>query len=149
MYEEAVDDGARPGVTSWRSLALWAATSTLLACAQAPPRPLAAAGTSAARTHLHYRVALAPSLERMEVELCFEGDRYWTLTRRLMLGKAEHTAVYALDVNAPDNGQGFSFTGLYTRKLMQQRYWRDKMYLFPIGQGDMERDRALVQNPGW
>ncbi|WP_126247442.1 RagB/SusD family nutrient uptake outer membrane protein [Chitinophaga rhizosphaerae] len=86
--------------------------------------------------------------ERM-VELCFEGDRYWTLTRRLLLGKAEYSAVYALDVNAPDNGQGFSFTGLYTRKLLQQRYWRDKMYLFPIDQGDMERDRALVQNPGW
>lgn len=86
--------------------------------------------------------------ERM-VELCFEGDRYWTLNRRLMAGKAEHTAIYSMDVNANDGDQGFSFTGFYTRKLYQQRYWRDKMYLFPIAQYDMERDRALVQNPGW
>ncbi len=86
--------------------------------------------------------------ERM-VELCFEGDRYWTLNRRLLAGKAEHTAVYSMDVNANDEGAGFSFAGFYNRKLYQQRYWRDKMYLFPISQYEMERDRALVQNPGW
>ncbi|MGN6511680.1 MAG: RagB/SusD family nutrient uptake outer membrane protein, partial [Chitinophaga sp.] len=33
--------------------------------------------------------------------------------------------------------------------LYQQRYWHNKMYLFPISLGDIERDRALVQNPGW
>lgn len=88
-------------------------------------------------------------LRERQVELCFESDRYYTLTRRLLLGKPENQAIYGLDVNANDNGLGFSFTGLYTRKLFQQRSWDDKMYLFPIHQGDIERDRALVQNPGW
>ncbi|WP_109700087.1 RagB/SusD family nutrient uptake outer membrane protein [Chitinophaga deserti] len=88
-------------------------------------------------------------LRERQVELCFEGDRYWTLNRRLLAGKAENTAIYGMDVNADDSNQGFSFTGFYTRKLYQQRYWRDKMYLFPISQYDMERARALVQNPGW
>lgn len=88
-------------------------------------------------------------LRERQVELCFESDRYYTLTRRLMLGQPKYQAIYALDVNANDNGLGFSFTGLYTRKLYQQRYWDDKMYLFPILQGDIEKNRALVQNPGW
>ncbi|WP_341834844.1 RagB/SusD family nutrient uptake outer membrane protein [Chitinophaga pollutisoli] len=88
-------------------------------------------------------------LRERQVELCFEGDRYWTLSRRLLAGKPENTAIYGMDVNANDDGLGFSFTGFYTRKLYQQRYWRDKMYLFPIAQNDMERARALVQNPGW
>ncbi|SFD02225.1 Starch-binding associating with outer membrane [Chitinophaga sp. CF118] len=88
-------------------------------------------------------------LKERAVELCFEADRYYTLVRRLMLGNAENQAIYSMDVNANDNGLGFSFTGFYTRKLFQQRYWDNKMYLFPINQGDIERDRALVQNPGW
>lgn len=88
-------------------------------------------------------------LRERQVELCFEGDRYWTLSRRLLAGKAANTAIYGMDVNADDGGQGFSFNGFYTRKLYQQRYWRDKMYLFPISQFDLERARALVQNPGW
>jgi starch-binding outer membrane protein, SusD/RagB family len=86
-------------------------------------------------------------LKERAVELCFEADRYFTMTRRLMLGGA--TSIYGMNVNANDNGLGFSFTGFYTRTLFQQRFWDNKMYLFPIDQGDIERDRALVQNPGW
>lgn len=88
-------------------------------------------------------------LRERQVELCFEGDRYYTLTRRLLLGQPNYQVIYGMDVNANDNGLGFSFTGFYTRKLYQQRYWDNKMYLFPILQGDIEKNRALVQNPGW
>ena len=88
-------------------------------------------------------------LRERQVELCFESDRYYTLTRRLLAGLPKYTAIYGMDVNANDNGLGFSFTQFYTRKLYQQRYWDNKMYLFPISLGDIERVRALVQNPGW
>jgi starch-binding outer membrane protein, SusD/RagB family len=88
-------------------------------------------------------------LREREVELCFEGDRYYTLVRRLLLGKTENQTIYGMNVNADDAGLGFSFTGFYQRTLFQKRYWDDRMYLFPIMQSDMERDRALVQNPGW
>jgi len=88
-------------------------------------------------------------LKERQVELCFESDRYYTLTRRLLFGNAENRTIYSMNVNADDAGQGFSFTGFYERSLFQQRYWDNKMYLFPINQGDIERDRALVQNPGW
>jgi len=88
-------------------------------------------------------------LRERQVELCFEGDRYHTLTRRLLLGTPEHLTIHGMNVNASDNGQGFSFTEFYERTVFQQRYWDDKMYLFPIQQTDIERARSLVQNPGW
>lgn len=88
-------------------------------------------------------------LRERQVELCFEDDRYNTLVRRLLLGKPEYQTIYSMNVNADDRGAGFSFTGFYTRTLFQKRTWNDKMYLFPIQQTDIERDRALVQNPGW
>jgi len=67
----------------------------------------------------------------------------------LLMSKPENQAIYGMNVNAKDNDQGFSFTGFYTRTLFQKRYWDNKMYMFPIQQQDLERDRALVQNPGW
>jgi hypothetical protein len=86
--------------------------------------------------------------ERM-VEFCFEGDRYYTLLRRLMMNNPEIKTIYGLNVGADDGGLGFSFTGFYNRTLFQNRFWDDRMYLFPIHQTDIERNRALVQNPGW
>jgi hypothetical protein len=89
-------------------------------------------------------------LRERQVELCFEnGDRYYTLTRRKMLGEAAHQTIYGMNVAANDNGQGFSFTGFYNRTLFQSRVWSDKMYLYPIQQNDIDKDNAIVQNPGW
>jgi len=89
-------------------------------------------------------------LRERQVELCFEnGDRYATLVRRKLLGNAANRAIYGMNTGALDNGQGFSFTGFYTRTLYQNRVWDDKMYLFPIFQSDIDKDNAIVQNPGW
>ena len=88
-------------------------------------------------------------LRERNVELCFETDRYYTLLRRMMMKDAGVQTIYSMNVNGDDGGLGFSYTGFYTRTLFQQRFWDDKMYLFPIQQTDIERDRALVQNPGW
>ncbi|HKO82448.1 MAG TPA: RagB/SusD family nutrient uptake outer membrane protein [Chitinophagaceae bacterium] len=88
-------------------------------------------------------------LRERQVELCFENDRYHTLVRRLMLGNPENQTIYGMNVNGDDGGLGFSYTGFYTRTLFQKRFWDNKMYLFPIQQQDIERDNAIVQNPGW
>ncbi|MDR6944040.1 RagB/SusD family nutrient uptake outer membrane protein [Mucilaginibacter pocheonensis] len=88
-------------------------------------------------------------LKERQVELCFESDRYFTLVRRLLLGNVENQTIYGLNVNTDDQGQGFGFTGLYNKTLFQKRVWNNKMYLFPISQYQLDRDRALVQNPGW
>jgi len=88
-------------------------------------------------------------LRERQVELCFEGDRVFTLLRRLQLGLPENQTIYGLNVGADDQGQGFGFTDFYKRTLFQNRVWNDKMYLFPISQYQIDRDRSLVQNPGW
>lgn len=88
-------------------------------------------------------------LKERQVELCFEGDRYYTLIRRLQLGAPENQNIYTMNVNEDDGGLGFGFTGFYKRTLFQKRAWENKMYLFPISQYQLDRDRALVQNPGW
>lgn len=88
-------------------------------------------------------------LRERAVELCFESDRYFTLVRRLLLESSENQTIYGMNVNGDDGGLGFSYTGFYQRTLFQKRYWDNRMYLFPIAQSDLERDRALVQNPGW
>ena len=88
-------------------------------------------------------------LRERNVELCFETDRYYTLLRRMMMKAPGVQTIYGMNVNGDDGGLGFSYSGFYTRTLFQQRFWDDKMYLFPIQQADIERDNALVQNPGW
>ena len=84
-----------------------------------------------------------------QIELAFEGDRFWTLARRLLYEKEENRKIYRMNVLADDQGQGFAFEGFYERKLLQTRYWDNKMYLYPIAQTEIDRGRGLVQNPGW
>ncbi len=88
-------------------------------------------------------------LRERQVELCFEGDRYFTLVRRKLMNDNAVQSIYRMNVGANDNGQGFSFDGYYTRSLLQTRYWDEKMYLFPIAQSDIDNDNSIVQNPGW
>ncbi|MDH7461156.1 RagB/SusD family nutrient uptake outer membrane protein [Chitinophagaceae bacterium 26-R-25] len=88
-------------------------------------------------------------LRERQIEMCFEGDRYFTLIRRLMMGDTDVKAIYRMNVTADDGGQGFGFADFYQRKLFQTRYWSDRMYMFPIDQSDIDKDNAIVQNPGW
>jgi len=88
-------------------------------------------------------------LKERQIELCFEGDRYFTVARRLIMNDPKVLTIYRMNVNADDNGQGFSFPDFYTRNLFQTRFWDNKMYLFPIPQDELDRTKGMVQNPGW
>lgn len=88
-------------------------------------------------------------LRERQIELAFEGDRYFTLIRRMMMNDSKIQTIYRMNTITNDNGQGFSFANYYQRTLLQIRFWNDRMYLFPISQHDLDRNNALVQNPGW
>lgn len=88
-------------------------------------------------------------LRERQIELAFEGDRYFTLIRRLLMGKQEVQRIYRMNTIADDKGQRFAFNDYYKKILFQTRYWDDKMYLFPVSQDDLDRNNSLVQNPGW
>lgn len=88
-------------------------------------------------------------IQERQVELAFEGDRYFTLIRRLMMGDPKVQSIYRMNTIANDGGQGFAFADFNKRILLQKRVWDDKMYLFPIAQSDRDKNISLVQNPGW
>lgn len=88
-------------------------------------------------------------LRERQIELAFEGDRYFTLVRRLMMNDTKVQSIYRMNTIANDGNQGFAFADFNKRLLLQTRVWTNKMYLFPIPQSDIDKNASLVQNPGW
>ncbi len=101
-------------------------------------------------------------LRERQVELNFEGDRYFTTRRRLLcetpdLGGAsddrkygDSGRVWGLSVEAGDpKTNNFKSTEFYTRKAFESRVFRKEYYLFPIPQSEIDKSPALVQNPWW
>ena len=97
-------------------------------------------------------------IRERQVELAFEHDRYFT-TRRRWIAHTTDTSrpaerrmygdggpIYGLNVNA---GDSFASTDFYQRTKLEDRAFEKKMYIFPIPQSEMDRDKSLVQNPWW
>lgn len=97
------------------------------------------------------------------VELCFEGDRYFS-TRRLMLADKEDSSkpkgkerygdggdMYGMSVNAGNAGtNNFNFTDFYTRAPFEKRVFLKSFYLFPLPKSEIDNSEGrVVQNPGW
>lgn len=75
------------------------------------------------------------------VELAFEDHRFWDI-RRWKIGNVVEQ-IYGVHIRK--NGANFN----YTRQLVQNRIWDDKMYLYPIPQNETFINPNLTQNPGW
>lgn len=78
--------------------------------------------------------------ERM-VELAFEGHRFWDI-RRWKDGESQKNII---QMQITKTGED-EYT--YTR-VVSQRYWDDKMYLYPIPYSEILKNGNLTQNPGW
>ena len=77
------------------------------------------------------------------VELAFEGHRFFDVRRWKEADKYFKT-IYGLEITK----NGDSFTEI--KKVIQNRLWDDKMYLFPIPQSEILKSGGnLTQNPGW
>ena len=77
--------------------------------------------------------------ERM-VELAFEGHRFWDV-RRWKDGASQKSIV---EMQITKNGDIYTYN-----RVTKQRYWDDKMYLFPIPDSEIRKNPNLTQNPGW
>lgn len=76
------------------------------------------------------------------VEFAFEDHRFWDI-RRWGIG-LETTAIYGVSIEK----SGSSYR--YSRDLYENRYWNDKMNLFPIPQEELFANPNLApQNTGW
>lgn len=73
------------------------------------------------------------------VELAFEEHRPWDLRRWNVAVEALSRPVYGVNVSAD---------GTITRKLAQERIFENKMYLYPIPEGEVWKTN-IENNPGW
>jgi hypothetical protein len=78
-----------------------------------------------------------------QVEMAFEDMRYWDVRRWMIADQAIGGKLKGMAI--VKNGTAFT----YTPKVVENRTWEDKMYLYPIPQSEINKSSALVQNPGW
>jgi hypothetical protein len=74
------------------------------------------------------------------VELAFEDHRFWDI-RRWKIGEVVKD-IYGVKIEK--NG-----TKTYTKVLVQNRIWKDKMYLYPIPVNESYVNEKIGQNEGW
>ncbi len=79
------------------------------------------------------------------IELSFENHRFWDV-RRWRIAENTEQELWGMrpiaDATKPD---GFR----YERFLVEERTWRNAMYVIPITQDETLRNPNLVQNAGW
>lgn len=99
-------------------------------------------------------------LVERQIELAFEGDRYFTTRRRLLSTTPDNGSsrrkygdggrMWGMDIHAGNTAtNSFEFTGFYNRVPFEVRVFDKKMNLFPIPQSEIDRSPSMVQNPGW
>ena len=75
------------------------------------------------------------------MELCFENHRFWDVRRWMIAEDVDNKTVHRVAVDADGN---------ITYPVFQHRVFdKSKHYLFPIPQSEIDKNRALEQNPNW
>ena len=76
------------------------------------------------------------------VELMFENTRYFDVRRWNIAQETQNKAIYGMNIGA--DGSAF-----YARTKIEDRVFDNRLYFFPIPQGEISIDSELVQNPGF
>jgi starch-binding outer membrane protein, SusD/RagB family len=77
------------------------------------------------------------------VELAFENHRYFDTRRWKIAEQTDGGAMYGMDVNATNT------TDFTKRVVFETRVFQQKYYLWNIVQSELDKDKNLVENPGW
>lgn len=91
--------------------------------------------------------------QEREVELAFEGHRYFDV-RRWMIGPEAYQNAMGIRVvgELDENGEllvNNRYNFLYDVIKVQDRAWNDKNYFLPIARDEIDKNPNLVQNPGY
>ncbi|MBR6250055.1 MAG: RagB/SusD family nutrient uptake outer membrane protein [Bacteroidales bacterium] len=73
------------------------------------------------------------------IELAYEEHRAWDVRRWGVATEALSRPIYGVEIDAQ---------GVPTRKVAQKRVFEDKMYLYPIPEGEVWKT-SIKNNPGW
>ncbi|GAB3654066.1 RagB/SusD family nutrient uptake outer membrane protein [Echinicola sediminis] len=88
-------------------------------------------------------------LER-QIELMFEGHRYWDVRRwKIPDTDEDHQggAFHGMNIEA---GSHMSDPAFHQRVVAYTRAdWKDKFYFYPVPQSEIDRNKVLVQFPGY
>lgn len=84
--------------------------------------------------------------QERRVELAFEYHRYFDTRRWKVALQTDGGSFYGMNVDAGTSLEDVSF---YKRTVFETRIFERKHYFFPIPQFDIDRNKKLVQNPGW
>ncbi|MFC0513028.1 RagB/SusD family nutrient uptake outer membrane protein [Mucilaginibacter angelicae] len=75
------------------------------------------------------------------IELAFEQHRWFDVRRwKTVAGIMGNLH----GMNVENDGDGF-----YQRVVVGNHLWKENYYFFPIQQSEIDRDKLMVQNPGW
>lgn len=81
------------------------------------------------------------------IELAFEAShRVWDTRRWKIAEQTEGGPKSGMNVAA---GTSFTDPTFYKRTVFETRVFQKKHYLWPIPQSEVERNKQMVQNPGW
>lgn len=80
-----------------------------------------------------------------QIELCFEGDRFFDLRRWGMASIGSQNALGI--IITPKSAADTSFT--YSIDTIQQRVWVPGFYYYPIPRSEIQKDPSIQQNPGY
>ena len=76
------------------------------------------------------------------VELAFEDHRAWDVRRWNVAEEALARPIYGMSITQSNGSL------VYTRKVSQKRVFTEKMYLYPIPEGEVWKT-SIDNNPGW
>ena len=79
-----------------------------------------------------------------KVELSFEEIHFFDVRRWMIAPEVVGSPVHKMHIVKNDDG---SF--MYNVEEMEDRAWRDAFYYMPIPGNEMQKNKNLVQNPGW
>ena len=97
-------------------------------------------GNVADRTDLNTQSAMRNFIHKERtIELCFEEQRPWDVRRWNCAVEALSRPIYGVNVAAD---------GTISRKVAQQRVFAEKMYLYPIPEGEIWKAN-IENNSGW
>lgn len=80
-----------------------------------------------------------------KIELCYEQQRYFDI-RRWMIAPQVIQNVQGIDIRYP---YGKSDPVYIVTENVQQRSWNNKSYLMPIYLDEINKNKLLIQNPGY
>ncbi|MEG1585679.1 MAG: RagB/SusD family nutrient uptake outer membrane protein, partial [Bacteroidales bacterium] len=85
-------------------------------------------------------------LRERQLELAFEGHRYFDTRTWLLAEQTDNGPVYGMNIYAKDDSPTGDF---WKRTVVKHRVFRKNHYLFPISQEEIDRNKKITQNYLW